>query len=138
MLVTQTRAISQSSSAEKPACARAITVGRVDLRLAVGLYGALARPSGRAHQQALDARERVSRIRRGTSPTVREGSQSYADENFDDHDFPLAYLITFRCYGERRPISFDRKLVATSIEDLELVSSTSRSASAPPRSDPRF
>ena len=36
MLATQTRAILQSSSAEKPAYPLAITVGSVDLRLAVG------------------------------------------------------------------------------------------------------
>ena len=34
---------------------------------------------------------------RGTSPTVREGSLFMRD--FDDNEFPLAYLITFRCYG---------------------------------------
>ena len=36
---------------------------------------------------------------RGTSPTVREGSQLRVMRDFDDNDFPLAYLITFRCYG---------------------------------------
>jgi REP element-mobilizing transposase RayT len=37
---------------------------------------------------------------RGISPTVREGSVLPTHmRDFDDNDFPLAYLITFRCYG---------------------------------------
>ena len=35
----------------------------------------------------------------GTSPTVREGSYYRAMRDFDDNEFPRAYLITFRCYG---------------------------------------
>ena len=30
---------------------------------------------------------------------MREGVSSAAMRDFDDNDFPLAYLITFRCYG---------------------------------------
>ena len=38
--------------------------------------------------------------KRGTSPTVREGSSLHTSmRDFDDNEFPLAYLITFRCYG---------------------------------------
>jgi REP element-mobilizing transposase RayT len=38
--------------------------------------------------------------KRGASPTVREGSDpNRAVRDFDNNEFPLAYLITFRCYG---------------------------------------
>ena len=41
---------------------------------------------------------------RGSSPTVREGSQTrrhihFMVRDFDDNEFPLAYLISFRTYG---------------------------------------
>jgi REP element-mobilizing transposase RayT len=55
--------------------------------------GALARPSRRAHIRY------AQHARRGTSPTVREGSRVRAMRDFDYNEFPLAYLITFRCYG---------------------------------------
>jgi len=43
---------------------------------------------------------RTSGSKRGTSPTVREGSDSSTSmRDFDDNEFPLAHLITFRCYG---------------------------------------
>src|SRR6184192_3092470 len=50
----------------------------------------------------------------GSSPTVREGVISGTSmRDFDDNEFPLAYLITVRCHGtwlhgDRRG-SMDRK-----------------------------
>ena len=63
--------------------------------------------SGRPDQETyLVVRARVALSLRGSSPTVREGVLSArntappaAMRDFDDNDFPFAYLITFRCYG---------------------------------------
>ena len=69
----------------------------------------MASPSRRCNKHWIDKTSKIKAqaCTRGTSPTVREGSDlkgsdlnlKFGVRDFDDNEFPLAYLITFRCYG---------------------------------------